>query len=322
MATCIIVNPTAGAGRAGRRIASLRPLLRANWRDIDWVESRSADHVQELAAGAAAAGYDRVLVAGGDGTVHFAANGVAGTKTALGILPVGTGNDIAASVGMPRDPGAAARMLFSEAVHEVDVGQVGDRIYCCVLGIGMDTQALHVINGSRMRRGRFLYTWAALRTLFTYQPRRMTIATGQCSFEGDVLFAAITNTRTYAGGIPISPNARVDDGRLDLCIIPSMGLMGALEGFGRAMSGNHVSMRRVAYSQESLVTVTAQEPIPITLDGELTDLRTDITVKVLPRALRVLGSPRAGISERPLSAKPISRPPVRERAAGQAQLKA
>lgn len=287
MTTRIIVNPFAGGGRARARVRQVRSVLRTGFGQLDWVASKSPEHVTQLAAEAAAHGAERVIVCGGDGTVHFAAAGLVGTDTELAVLPVGTGNDIASALGVASDTWTAAHQLVHGATRHIDAGEVGGRVFLCVLGVGMDTEALHVVHNSPMRRGRFLYTWAALRTLFTYRPRVMRISTPQLAYEGPVLFAAVTNTRTYAGGIPICPDATIADGKLDLCVIPDGGLTGALEAFARAMRGQHVTMDGVVTAQPTQLRIESDEPLPLTLDGELTPLTTDVTIRVLPGALKV-----------------------------------
>lgn len=287
MTTRIIVNPFAGGGRARARVRAVRSVLQKGFGPLDWTASRSPEDVTYLAAQAAAQGAERVVVCGGDGTVHFAAAGLAGTDTELAVLPVGTGNDVAGSLGIAGDTELAARQLVAGSTRRIDAGSVGGRVFLCVLGIGMDTEALHVVHDSPLRRGKFLYTWAALRTLFTYEPRVMRISTGNLSYEGSVLFAAVTNTRTYAGGIPISPEADIADGKLDLCVIPGAGVPAALEAFARAMRGQHVNMDGVVTAQPTSLRIESDEPLPITLDGELTDLTTDVTIQVLPGALKV-----------------------------------
>jgi diacylglycerol kinase (ATP) len=287
MTTRIILNPFAGGGRARARLRQVRSILRTGFGHLEWTVSESPEHVVHLAAEAAAQGTERVVVCGGDGTVHFAAAGLVGTDTELAILPVGTGNDIASALGISSDTEVAARQLVGGATRHIDAGEVDGRVFLCVLGVGMDTEALHVVHRSPLRRGRFLYTWAALRTLFTYEPRVMRITTADMVYEGPVLFTAVTNTRTYAGGIPISPGAKLSDGKLDLCVIPEGGLSGALEAFARAMGGDHVNMSGVVTAQPTELRIESDEPLPITLDGELTPLTTDVTIRVLPGALKV-----------------------------------
>jgi diacylglycerol kinase (ATP) len=288
MSTRIIINPTAGAGQAKARMAKIRSLLTAAFPTAEWVESRNPQHLTELATQAAQLHFEQVIVAGGDGTIHLIANSLVGTSTALGIVPVGTGNDIATSVGLPKDLEAVVNRLATKRIRHLDVGQVGNRIFCCVLGIGLDTPALQFINASKWRRSNLLYNWSVLRTLMSYQPRHLTLKCGDLHFSGDILFAAVTNTRTYAGGIPITPSAQVDDGLLNICIIPAMRLPQAIFTFTRVKAGSHVKMSNILTAQGTTVQLESTQPLPITLDGELTSLTTPITVNILPGALRVL----------------------------------
>lgn len=294
MRTRLIVNPTAGAGRAPERIAALAPRIEAAFGPIEWRESRSADHVTELARECAERGDERVLVAGGDGTIHFAARGLIHSDTAMGVLPVGSGNDIARSIGLPLEAGPALNVIANEHRRRIDVGCVGSRIYCCVLGVGMDSDALERINASRLlKRGKLLYTWAALRTLLTYRPELMRITWGNRTLEEEVVFAAATNTGTYAGGMKIAPDADVADGRLDLCVVKSASLPSLLASFARIARGDGERSSAVVADQTARVKIETERPMAVTLDGELTDLTTPIEARALPGALCVLGAPIA-----------------------------
>ncbi|HZV01795.1 MAG TPA: diacylglycerol kinase family protein [Planctomycetota bacterium] len=294
MATRVIVNPSAGGGRAGERARAVRTLLEERLGPLEWLESDSAEHLLALAREAALRGDPRVIVAGGDGAAHFAANGVAGTGTALGILPVGTGNDIAYAAGVPRDVEIACDTFAAGHVRALDVGVAGGRVYCCVLGVGMDSAALERINRARfLRRGHLLYSLCALQTAISYRPELVRIGWDEGHWEGEVVFAAVTNTKSYAGGMKITPLARVDDGLLDLCVIPKLGVVRTLASFQRVLSGRHVGMPGIVMAQSAGFSIESHRPVRVTLDGELTELTTPIDVRVLPGALRVLGSPVA-----------------------------
>jgi diacylglycerol kinase (ATP) len=312
LTTRLIVNPSAGGGRAAARALALKSVLERDLGALEWRETRSADEVTALAAESARRGDFRVLVAGGDGTVHFAAAGLVGTGTALGILPVGTGNDIAHAAGVPDDPRAAVSLLAQGHVRELDLASANGRVYACVLGLGMDSVALERINGARfLRRGRLLYALAALETALVYRPERASIAWEGGRFEGEVVFAAITNTASYAGGMKISPRAEVDDAKLDLCVIPRLGLARTLASFHRVLDGRHVGLPGIVVEQAPSFRIESERPLRVTLDGELTDLTTPLDVNVLPAALRVLGAPVASSEARVGWA---SRPPARGRA--------
>jgi diacylglycerol kinase (ATP) len=272
----------------------LRPRLEAALGPIEWKESRSAEHLSELAAEAARRGDARLLVAGGDGTVHFAASALRGSRTALGILPVGTGNDIAFAAGVPRDLDAALSVLGAGHVRELDLGEAAGRVFGCVLGVGMDSAALEWIARARfLRRGHLLYSLAALRTALDYRPEVATIEWPGGRWEGELVFAAVTNTRSYAGGMKICPLASVEDGELDLCVIPRLGALRTLASFGRVVSGRHVGMPGIVMARSRRFRISSARPQRVALDGELTELTTPIDVNVLPGALRVLGQPLA-----------------------------
>ena len=297
MKTRVIVNPSAGAGRAAQRVAATRSIFARAWGDVEWCESRSADHLADLAREAAAAGYERVVCAGGDGTIHHALGSLAGTRTALGVLPVGTGNDFVSTLGLPLDTLEAARALVDARVVGVDLGSAGSRFFCCVLGIGMDTVALRYVNASRWRRGRLLYNWAAVRTLCTYRPESVDIVLDDQRVNVSPIFIALANTYRYAGGIPVAPTASIDDGLLDLCVIPRMSLLRRLRTFALLKSARHVDAPGVLVRKVRTARFLGDTPLPVTLDGELTDLRTPIEATVRPAALRVLVGTSYGVAK-------------------------
>ena len=287
MRTRIILNPSAGNGQAVQRLQAIRLLLETHWQPIDWQLSRSTQHVTDLAREAVQADYAQVIVAGGDGTVHYAANGIVGSQVPLGILPVGTGNDIAMSLGLSRHLDVAAKQLIQAQHCYYDVIQVGSRFSYCVLGMGMDTPALQRINASRLPRGRLMYSGYALRTLFDYRAQPLTIKGDGIDFDGHIIFVAMANTATYAGGIPIAPGAKIDDGHLNLCIIPAMSKLKSLLCFNQVMTATHIHRREVLFKTCTHIQVTGD--VPITLDGELTDLTLPLTIQILPQALLMLG---------------------------------
>jgi diacylglycerol kinase (ATP) len=256
--------------------------------------SENAAEVTSLARDAADKGHRHLLVAGGDGTLHFAANGVVETPTALALVPLGTGNDLATALGLPGDPEAALEVLGAGHVRAIDVGRVADRVYLCVMGVGLDTPAIRFIERLRaLGRSRLLYSCAALQAIVTYRPRAIRLTYAGGSREMPVAFAAITNTASYAGGMRICPAARVDDGLLDLCVIAGQWWPRLLLRFGRVTSGRHVGLAGVVLAQSPWIRLDSREPVAVTLDGELTDLATPIETRVLPGALRVLAPPPA-----------------------------
>jgi diacylglycerol kinase (ATP) len=287
--TRVILNPSAAAGRAGRRLATARDILGVAWPSIDWCVSENPAHLLALSQDAVDRRFDRVIIAGGDGSISCALRAFVGRETALGILPVGTGNDFASAVGMPLNIVEAARALVRGHVRSVDLGEVGGIPFCCVVGIGMDTPALKMINASRFKRGKLLYQYAAVRTLLSYQPTALRISTVGLDAEDKFLFAAVCNTPTYAGGHRIAPSATLADGKLNYCLFADRPLVARLTTFARVRRGQHVESTGVTSGNTAAIHIAGIDAqLPITIDGELANITTPLSLRALPDALRLI----------------------------------
>jgi diacylglycerol kinase (ATP) len=269
-------------------IAALTPRIEAAFPGVEWCPSQSATHLTELCRTAADAGFARVIVAGGDGALHYAVRGLVHSQTALGVLPAGTGNDFALALGLAPGSDRALRALTSGVVTAIDAGQAGDIPFCCVAGVGLDAVALEAINNSPMPRSNFKYRLYGIGTLLRYKAVRAELRIDEQAIATPLLFAAFANTRTYAGGNPIVPDAKIADGLLDYCIFADTPRVTRLATFARLTSGRHVGAPGVSIGTARHAMVSSDVPLPVTLDGELTDLRTPIEFKVLPGALKVI----------------------------------
>jgi diacylglycerol kinase (ATP) len=289
----VVVNPWARGGRGPRALRGLEAAAPPGL-VIEWVASRSAAHLRDLVAEAEARpeDYDAVAVAGGDGSVRnaLAALGMP-NRIPLGVIPIGSGNDFACDLGLPRDARRALAVLASGVRRRVDVGRVGadGPRYCCVASVGLDEVALDVVHHAGLPRGRLLNVAAALWALFTYRPRALRIRWDKGSFEGEVMFAAVTNTRGYGGGFLVSPGARVSDGVLDLCVVRRASRMGLLGKFARIMRGTHAGLAEVVLAQSPWFTIEdARGEARAALDGELPDAPTPLALRCQPGGLEVL----------------------------------
>src|SRR5579859_2017964 len=213
----VIRNPSARRRlRLSRLAAALEKLERRGWR----VECRTTAHIGHataLAALAAQRGSEAVLVCGGDGTINEAVNGLAGSETALAVLPAGTINLWAREVGLSADPAAAVRLMLSGERRRVDLGRVGDRYFLMLASVGVDAVAVRAVMAERKRRwGRYAYLAAGVSDLLRHGGRPLAIEAGEVHFRGRALAAIVGNTRLYAGLLHAAHRARIDDGLLDL----------------------------------------------------------------------------------------------------------
>jgi diacylglycerol kinase (ATP) len=276
----VIVNPSARSGRALLRLERLR----RQRHDVEWIESRSPAHLQSLVRAAESEGLPWLGLAGGDGTLALAAAALDdGNRVPWRILPVGSGNDFAAHLGIAR-----AQLCDEELQRRVDAGRANGRAFVCVASLGLDAPALEIVHGSRWPRGKLLNLYAAVRGLCAFRPERVRVTWDDGVFEGAIRFIAVTNTRSYAGGFRVSPGARLDDGKLDLCIIGATGRARLLGNFPRLLRGTHGALPEVVLAQSRRVLIESETPLPVALDGELPSLTTPVELTCRPSLLSVL----------------------------------
>lgn len=302
----VILNPIAGGGRAGRMAAAIDRELAARGLHADVVLTRARGHATELAA-QAAVDHGLVVAAGGDGTIHEVANGLLAVdeprrNAGLAVLPIGTGNDFAKLLGGHRLEHAFDSILRG-ATRKVDAGLVrwGNQAEYFIngMGTGIDVEVVRQIAGLPRLRGVAGYLLGVLRALRVFEPMRARIRVDGREIDRRVMIVAVGNGVSQGGGFFMTPHARPDDGRLDLCVIEEMSLPRVLLTLPRLMRGRHVNLPTVAMHQFSRLDVETDEPLFFQLDGELRE-PTDVhamTVEVRPGALRVAGRPDASLAE-------------------------
>jgi diacylglycerol kinase (ATP) len=283
----LLLNPA--AARGAQSAGWLRSLTRGA--DLELVTTTNAREMTALARRAAAQGADRVLVAGGDGAMHHAIQGLVGTDCALGVIPIGTGNDLARALGSSLDPRRAAEAALSGTSRRIDLGRIGDRYFVGVAGLGFDTEVNEYVREHCERlRGRWAYPWAVLRTLGGFEPPLLRVEHDAGAWEGRVVLAALANSPFFGGGMRIAPAARLDDGLLDLIIVERISKLRLLCLFPRVYSGSHVRHPRVRTLRTPGATLRADRELTFFADGEpLIPVSPEGTrVEICPRGLAVI----------------------------------
>lgn len=286
-----VVNPTAGAATAAAALLALARRLREEGADLRTEYSRSLDHAREVARDAGQRGRV-VLAVGGDGIAGGAGGALSGTGATLGLVPAGRGNDFARALGLPRDPAALARILLHGEPRQVDTIEVVSAVHdrAVVLGsvyAGVDALANRHANRSRLLKGSASYYAGGLRAVTTWRPARyrVTVDGTEHTHTGYTVVAA--NSGFYGSGRIIAPDARVDDGLLDVVMIeeaPRRLFFALMNELG---TGAHVRRPQVRILRGSEIRIEADRDIPYGTDGEV-DAVLPVTARVLPGALRVL----------------------------------
>ena len=274
-APLVIVNPAAGNGRAARALPWLRERLEAR-NDARIEVTRGPRHAERLAADAEAAGHDRVIAVGGDGTVQEVVNGLLDGRSSatLGVVPLGRGNDFGRSLGLPGELGAAWRVAIGRGTRRIDAARAtngaGDsRWFASAGGIGFDAQvAAAMVRRRGWQAGRAGYLLTALDELRRFGNRRVQLALDGVGQESDVLLVAMANGPYYGGGMRIAPDARPDDGVLDVCVVGDISRLTALAELPNLYRGTHVRHPQVRMATAARIRAEGDGAALVHLDGE------------------------------------------------------
>ena len=301
LAPLVLVNPAAGGGRALRSVAWLRERLSARPEARLEITRRPGD-TEALAADAARYGHDRVIAVGGDGTVQEAVNGLLGAQAdaELGIVPLGSGNDLARSLGLPTEVASAWRIAIGQATRRIDVAHARNgtgtaRWFASAGGIGFDAQvAAAMADRSGWQAGRAGYVLTTLAELRRFDNRRVRLTIDGAAETDDVLFVAIANGAFYGGGMRIAPGASVDDGLLDVCVVGDISRLTVLRQLPNLYRGTHIRHPAVSMRSGTTVEADGDGDTRIHLDGEPFG-HLPLHVTISHRALAVASAPSVGL---------------------------
>jgi diacylglycerol kinase (ATP) len=283
-----VVNPVAGGGPAAALLQVTR-LLREAGDEVRVEYSRGLAHAAELAREAAGRG-DVVVSVGGDGMVGSLAGALAGTDGVLGIVPAGRGNDFAHQLGLPVEPEPVAAMLRDGVAEDIDVIEANGTVVAGSIYMGVDAVANQYINRMRWLPGRMAYYLGPLRAVLGWRPAayRITVDGAERAERGYTVVAA--NCGFYGYGRHVAPQARMDDGMLDVVIIRHSPKRLFFTLMNELAHGTHVRRPEVEVLRGREVEVSADRTLPYGGDGELIG-ELPVSIKLRPGALRVLTVP-------------------------------
>jgi diacylglycerol kinase (ATP) len=290
LSIAVIINPISGTGgrvdAARRRAEMAVDLAAARGRRAEVFVTERAGHARELAAGALARGVSLVVAWGGDGTVNEVASTLAFRDAALAVIPSGSGNGLARELGIPFEPPSAFAVAFGGRVRTIDCGELDGRLFFNIAGCGLDALVAHRFAG-RARRGFLRYLEVSAREIGRYRPDDHTIlADGQC-LRGRALLVAIANARQYGNGALIAPDARLDDGRLDLVIVAHRSWWQTLRHVPKLFSGRIAHVPGVTMVPATEIRLTWPGPVLYHVDGEPFTGGAVLTARAHRAALKV-----------------------------------
>ena len=282
----LLTNPTAGKGRGGKARGAVLERLRGAGLGVRDLSGKDADEALDLARAAVADGVEALVVLGGDGMVHLGVQAVAETGTPLGIIPAGTGNDVARYFDLPRkDPVAAADAVIRGTTRKVDLARSGNKYFATVLCAGFDAMVNERANRMTWPKGQMRYNLATLSELRVFRPLPYTLELDGKQLKLDAMMVSVGNGPSFGGGLRIAEGALLDDGMLDVVIIKPMSRTSLVRTYPKLFKGTHVTHPQ--YEHHLVRTVTIAAPgITTYADGErFGDL--PLTVECAPGALIV-----------------------------------
>lgn len=291
-----VVNRYSGNGRGLRIWRQVERELGSQRIPYDVRFTERSGHAKELAVQLAALPETTAIVAvGGDGTVHEVANGILGSETAIGCIPAGSGDDFARGLGIPLQWRQALDQVLNGTRSAIDVASINERMFVISSGIGFDGEVARTTNRSwykrvlnRLRIGGLSYVVTVLRLLATYRPCDVRIELdGRSLAFRDVWLIAIANMPYYGGGMKICPDARHDDGILNICLVEGISRFDLLKFFPRVFQGTHITHPSVRLLSGRRIRIEGTQPMTIHTDGEFGG-ETPAIIEVLPKRLHVL----------------------------------
>lgn len=291
---CLIVNPSAGGGKAGRVAPEVERTLRGHGLQVRRVDTRDLDHARALAKDGATAG-ETVVALSGDGMIGVVADALRQIPGAvLGVLPGGRGNDLARVLGIPQDPLEACAVIAHGVVRAMDLGEVGAapgpgskanegqevdenraevhrQAFVGIASAGFDSDANRIANDAPAWLGGLVYAYGALRALASWRPARFEI---ELDPPGErIAFTAYTvgaaNSKTYGGGMQAAPGAMLDDGLLEVMVLENLGKLKFLTTIlPKVFKGDHVNLPSVHVFKAAVVEISADRPFTMYADGD------------------------------------------------------
>ena len=302
MTTLLLVNPAAGGGKGGKAEPHALAAARKAWGDVEVIRTTKAGDAVDIGRQAADQGLERIIVVGGDGTIHEVANGLLGTGIEslpqLGVVPIGTGNDFARLTGTHSlSPLEAVRRLAGGVDELFDVGLAWGEYFVNTLGLGFDAMvASHVPRYRRLWRP-LVYPAAVLRSFLTYRPIQIVAQGDDDGYRGGIFCIEAGIGKSTGGGFYLTPGALPDDGLFDVCLIKPIGLWEFLTLTPKAFRGTHTRLKQVRMMRTGSLTVRSSEPLQAHFDGELRSGPETIEIQIVENRLPVLAVRRPNTSE-------------------------
>ncbi len=283
-----VVNPVAGKGKARLLKKTIENYEKNLAVEYEIAQTEYPGHGEMLSKEACKRGFDNVISVGGDGSLLEVVNGVAGKDVSVGIIPCGTGNDFSRTLGLPGKIEEQLKVIHGGKKKRVDLGKANGRYFINVFSFGID--ALIARETQKIKKyipRRFAYVAATIKMLMTYHGVQVRMERDESVFEGEVMLAAFGNGQYYGGGMKITPQAAVDSGDFQVCIVKTLSRTRFLRLFPKVFSGKHIECIEVETSRAKRIKIESKDWILLNADGEIVG-ECPVEVCIFPGLIKIL----------------------------------
>ena len=286
-----IINPISGNKEAQSAKRKLPKLIMQTLDTNQWlpniVYTEYAGHATELAYQFARMGFDAVVAIGGDGTVNEVARGLKDSNTALGIIPMGSGNGFARHLSIPMRPQKAIELINHSEPISVDYGLANGKLFMCTCGTGFDAVVADQFAASN-KRGFMTYVQNTIKQVFTYQPQSYHIVGDGLDVTHKAFLITFANANQWGNDAKIAPKASIQDGQMDIMLMSSHALLASASLALRLFTGSIDDSYFMDTIRAKEVTLIREEKAPFHIDGDPVEMEKDIQIKIVEDGLRVL----------------------------------
>lgn len=286
-----IINPISGSKETQNAKRKLPKLIMQSLDAEQWLPNIAfteyAGHAAELAYQYARMGFDAVVAVGGDGTVNEVVRGLRGTRTALGIIPMGSGNGFARHLNIPIKPQKAIEMINHSEPISVDYGMANDKLFISTCGTGFDAVVADHFAGSN-KRGFATYFQSVLKDIFAYQPQTYHIVGDGLDVTHKAFLITFANANQWGYEALIAPKASVQDGKMDIMLMSSHAILGSASLALRLFAGSIDDSHFMDTIRAKDIMLERETAAPFHIDGDPVEMEKDIHIRIIPDGVRVL----------------------------------
>ena len=289
MKTLVIINPSSAGGKALESRAEIESGLKGQNIDYAIHVSKSLEDMTHTVKSNLSNDFESFIAAGGDGTLHYIANALAGSNKKMGAIPLGSGNDAAINLGISSDIADCCKIIKNGKIKKIDMGIINDKYYyLCIAGSGFDSEVNDLANNTKFPiKGPSKYKYSVYKTLLTFRSKEFTFSYNGNERNIHGMLVAASNMSSYGGGMKITPDADPCDGLFDICIIKRMSKPHFMKVFPKVFEGQHKDDPSVEIFRTSELELSCEYDFSIFADGEYI-CKLPAKFKIVPRILDFL----------------------------------